>query len=108
MEQINKIELQGYVGTVRTNIVGDRMVANFSVATEYFYKSKDGSGISETMWHNVVWWAGTDTPEIHNISKGAAVYVCGRTRCNKYTSADGTEKQIYEVMASKVKLLKEE
>ena len=41
MEQINKIELQGYVGTVRTNIVGDRMVANFSVATEYFYKSKD-------------------------------------------------------------------
>ena len=48
MEHINRIELQGHVGTVRTNVFEDRSVANFSVATEYFYKNKDGSGVSET------------------------------------------------------------
>ena len=48
MEHINRIELQGHVGTVRTNVFEDRSVANFSVAIEYFYKNKDGSGVSET------------------------------------------------------------
>ena len=42
MDHINRIELQGRVGTVRTNIIGDNMVANFSLVTEYLYKTRDG------------------------------------------------------------------
>ena len=36
MEHINRIELQGHVGTVRTNEVSGKKVVNFSLATEYF------------------------------------------------------------------------
>ena len=42
MKKYNRIELKGNLGkdaVVRT--VGDRNVANFSVATEYVYKNRD-------------------------------------------------------------------
>lgn len=107
MEHINRIELQGHVGTVRTNVFEDRSVANFSVATEYFYKNKDGSGVSETTWHNVVAWSGKDIADLNSIVKGAPVYVCGRLRLNRYTNPEGVEKQVFEIIASKVRILNE-
>ena len=108
MQHITRIEIQGRVGTVRTNIVNDTMVANFSVATDYLYKSKDNSGVSETTWHNVVVWASKDMPDLRRITKGTPVYVCGRMRTSKYTTSEGTEKYFYEIMANKLRILKNE
>ena len=102
MEHINRIELQGRVGTIRTNIVGNSKVANFSLATDYLYKTRDGSAISETTWHNIVAWAGKDILEPDCITVGTPLHVTGRLRTNRYTSTDGTEKIFYEVVASKV------
>ena len=102
MEHINRIELQGRVGTIRTNVVGQNKVANFSLATDYMYKTRDGSAISETTWHNIVAWAGKDIPELDTIAVGTALHVIGRLRTNRYTSTDGTEKIFHEVLAYKV------
>lgn len=103
MECINRIELQGRVGTIRTNIVGGSKVANFSLVTDYLYKGRDGAAISETTWHNIVAWAGKDMPDLDSINKGTPLYITGRVRTNKYTSADGTEKFFYEILANKVR-----
>lgn len=108
MEHINRIELQGRIGNVRTNIVGETMVANFSMVTEYLYKTRDGGAINETTWHYVVAWEGRDMPDLSQIVKGIPVHVTGRLRSSRYTAADGTEKTLYEVVASKVRLLSEE
>jgi single-strand DNA-binding protein len=108
MEHINRIEIQGRVGTVRTNIVNETMVANFSVATDYLYKSKDNSGVSETTWHNVVAWAGKDMPDLRRITKGTPIYVSGRMRTSKVTSSDGTEKYFYEILANRLRILRNE
>ena len=105
MEHINRIELQGRVGTIRTNIVGGSKVANFSLVTDYLYKGRDGAAISETTWHNIVAWAGKDMPDLDSIVRGTALNVTGRLRTNRYTSADGTEKQFYEVLAYKVRMV---
>ena len=107
MEYINKIELQGRVGTLRTNTVNGTMVANFSLATEALYKNREGGGVSETTWHNVVAWSGKDIPDLTKISVGTALYVCGRMRATKYTAADGSDKFFYEVMANRLKYLDE-
>ena len=40
MEHINRIELQGRVGNVRTNEYNGGRVANFSLVTELLYKNK--------------------------------------------------------------------
>lgn len=108
MENINKIELQGFVGNVRTNEHNGSKVANFSLATETIYKTRDGNPASETTWHNIVAWEGRDIQNVEKIAKGMAVYVTGRLRASRYTSSDGTEKQFYEVLANKVRLLEDE
>ena len=38
IEHINRIELQGHVGTVRMNEYNGSKVVNFSLATELLYK----------------------------------------------------------------------
>lgn len=108
MEHINRIELQGRIGTVRTNEYNNSRVANFSIATELMYKSKDGTAVNETTWHNIVMWESKDTPRIEEIAVGVPVNVTGRLRSNKYTNAEGTEKIFYEVMAGKVRIVRDE
>lgn len=108
MEHINKIELQGRIGTIRTNIVGDNMVANFSLVTEYLYKTRDGGAANETTWHQVTAWEGRDMPDLSTITKGTPVNVTGRLRTFKYTNSEGVEKQLYEVVAYKIRVLSEE
>ena len=105
MEHINRIELQGRVGTVRTNTFNGTLVANFSLATDFLYKNRDGSGVSETTWHNVVAWSNREMPDLSQISVGMPVHVTGRMRATKYTAADGAEKYYYEVVASKVRFM---
>lgn len=108
MEHINRIELQGRVGTIRTNIVGDNTVANFSLVTEYLYKTRDGGAANETTWHQVTAWEGREMPDLRNITKGNILNVTGRLRTFKYTNAEGVEKQLYEVIASRIRILSEE
>lgn len=108
MEHINRIELQGRIGTVRTNEYNGSRVANFSVATEFLYKSKDGTAINELTWHNIVMWEGKETPRVENIAVGLPVYVSGRLRTNRYINAEGVEKTFYEIMANKVRIVRED
>lgn len=108
MEHINRIELQGRVGTIRTNVVNGSKVANFSLATDHLYKGRDGNAVSETTWHNVVAWEGKDITGLETIVKGTPVHVSGRVRITRYKASDGQEKQIHEVMAGRLKILKEE
>ena len=108
MEHINRIELQGRVGNIRTNIVGETRVANFSLATDYLYKTREGAAISETTWHNGVAWSGRNMPDLERITVGTPLHLTGRLRTNRYTAADGTEKQFYEVFAYRVRRLDEE
>ena len=99
MEQINKIELRGIVGNARVQVVGDKKVIRFSLATEYAYKDRNGEPVIDTTWHNVSAWEGKGMPDLDTITKGSAVHVIGRMRYSKYTGSDGTEKQSFEVSA---------
>ena len=104
MEHINRIELQGLVGSVRSNEYNGTKVSNFTLATEILYKTREGA-VSETTWHNVVVWENKDNSDIHKIAKGMPVNVIGRLRTQKVTNLEGVEKTYYEVLASKVRVL---
>ena len=107
MEFINKIELKGRVGTVRTNEVNGTKVANFSLVTDYLYKNREGNPASESTWFNVVAWDGKDILNIDRIEKGAIVHVNGRVRSTKFEGADGSEKHLYEVLAGKLRIVED-
>ena len=108
MEALNKIELRGNVGNVRLAEIGNGRVVNFSMATNYLYKNKDGEANVETTWFNVAAWESKGMPDLSRIQKGVPVYVCGRMRQVKYAGADGVEKQVYEVLAGKLQIEEEE
>ena len=107
MEHINRIELQGIVGTVRTNEYNGARVANFSLVTEVLFKTREGAS-AETTWINIVAWESKDNPDVYKICKGMPVNVTGRLRSTKVTGPDGVEKTYYEVLASRVRILREE
>ena len=108
MDYINRIELQGRVGSVRSNVVGETKVVNFSLATEYLYKTKDGGAVNEVTWHYIVAWDHKDMPDFSLIRKGTSLNVKGRLKATKYTAADGTEKQLNEIAASQIRILSDE
>lgn len=102
IEQLNRVELRGKVGNVRLNSMEDAQVANFSLATNYVYKQKDGTPVIETTWHNVVLWSGRERRDLSFIKKGVSLHVNGRIRLSHYLANDGTERSIYEIFASSV------
>ena len=102
IEQLNRIELRGNVGNVRLSNVGDSTVARFSLATNFVYKGREGDAVIETTWHNIVAWNGKGMPDLEKIEKGMPLYVCGRLRSSRFTGSDGTEKQVFEVVANKI------
>ena len=105
MEQLNKIEIQGIIGSVYIKNFGNAKCANFSVATDYCFKSQDGSAVIETTWHRVVAWEGNLIKNLDQLQKGYGVHVIGRIRSQKYIAADGTERTSFEILASKVELM---
>ena len=108
MEYINKVELKGRVGTVRTNVVNGSRVTNFSLITDVLYKTKDGTPTSEATWFNIAAWEGKEVQMLDQIEKGAVVHVWGRMRSSRFEGQDGTEKQFYELLATKLRVEKEE
>lgn len=109
MEQINKIEIRGTVGNVRIQNFEERQAANFSVVTNYIYKSRSGEAVIETCWFNVSAWQGRNMPEnLEDIKKGRIVHVTGRMRDREYTGNDGTVRRVMEVIANSVELVPEE
>lgn len=101
---INRVELQGRVGTVRIQPVGDSVVAFFSLMTEETLTAADGAVLIEAAWHNVTAWEDKDVC-IDGVTKGSLVHVEGRLRNSRYTAADGSERVFTEVIASSLKVL---
>ena len=102
MEFINKIELQGIVGNVTTNKVGNTTVARFSVVTEQSYTSKDGAIVIDNTWHNCTAWE-SDKNKIADLSKGKGVHLTGRIRTYRFINADGSERSGNEIMVHELR-----
>ena len=48
MEQLNRVELRGTVGSVYIKVFGTTRCVNFSVATNYCFKDREGCPVIET------------------------------------------------------------
>lgn len=108
MEQLNKIELRGSIGSIRLQTYNDNPVAHFTLATDYVYKDKDGVPVIETTWHNVTAWEGRDIQKLDELEKGSKVYVLGRVRNQRFTGSDGIDRTSNEVVARRVVKLDQE
>ena len=105
MEQLNRIELRGTVGSIKIQKISDANVANFTLATNLAYRDKDGCAIIETTWHNVTAWESKEIKDLGRIEKGSKVHLVGRLRSQRFCGSDGAERTMYEVVARTVELV---
>jgi len=106
MEYLNRIQIRGTVGAVRLSEIHGTKVVNLSVATEYLKQMPGSSPACEVTWHNVVCWQSESEDSLESIDRGTSVYVEGRMRSTQYTSASGEKKNFYEIIASRLKVVK--
>ena len=105
MEQINRIELRGLVGSVKLQEVGEKKVARITVATAMAYNDRSGAAVIETQWHNVNAWEGKRIECLDRLKKGDKVWLFGRVRYNKFTGADGLEHNSTEIIANRLTII---
>lgn len=109
MKSENRIYIKGKIGNdARVNKVGERSVANFSVATDFDFRAKDGKWNKETTWHNVCAWQGYGICDLSLLRKGEAVVVTGRLRRREYTDNQGNKRDLMEIVAESVDIIEQE
>jgi len=103
---INKVILVGRLTRdpeVRTTATG-QTVTSISMATNRFWKDKNGQKQDQTEFHNVVLWGKLGEIAGQYLTKGQEAYIEGRMSTRKYTGKDGIERRTTEVVAENMQL----
>ena len=108
MEQLNRIELRGNVGSIKVQNFQENRMARITLATSHAYRDKAGTAVIDTQWHNIVAWENDKMPCFDYISKGTKLYVCGRLRSQHYTGQDNVERVSFEVTANRMAIITED
>jgi len=100
---LNRIMLIGRLGRdAETRFTTNNVsVTNFSIATDYRYKGKNGDWVSETTWHNIVSFNLSDYYK-ENLKKGKKFYVEGRLSKRDYTDKEGVKRYSTDVISEKL------
>jgi single-strand DNA-binding protein len=107
MAGVNKVILVGNLGKdpeVR-HLEDGNSVANFTLATNEYYKDKQGARVERTEWHNISAWRGLAELAEKYLKKGSQVYVEGKLRTRQYQDKDQQTRYITEIIAEEISLL---
>jgi single-strand DNA-binding protein len=107
MASVNKVILIGHLGKdpeVR-HLEGGNSVANFTMATNEYYKDKQGTRVERTEWHNIAAWRNLAELAEKYLRKGHQVYVEGRIRTRQYQDKDNQTRYITEIVAEEISML---
>jgi single-strand DNA-binding protein len=107
MAGINKVILVGNLGKdpeVR-HLEGGASVAHFTLATNEYYKDKQGNRVERTEWHNIAAWRGLAEMAEKYLKKGQQVYLEGKIRTRQYQDKDNQTRYITEIIADEITML---
>jgi single-strand DNA-binding protein len=107
MSSVNKVILIGNLGNdpeVR-HLESGAAVAQFRLATNEFYKDKQGNRVERTEWHNIVAWRGLAEMVEKYVKKGQSIYVEGKIRTRQYQDKDQQTRYVTEIVADEITML---
>ena len=103
----NKAFLLGRVGKeVKLSYTKDECpVASFDMATNEYFKDKNGERVTATTWHKIV--AYRNLAGICNdlLNKGSLVFIEGRINKRNWTDKDGNNRTATDIIAARVQVL---
>lgn len=107
MSNLNKVMLIGRVGAdpeVRYTKSG-QAVADVRMATNDYWKDKQGNKQERTEWHSIVLWGRQAEFAQNYIKKGRLIFVEGRLQTRDWMDQQNTKRYKTEVVANNVQLL---
>jgi len=107
MAGINKAILIGNLGRdpeIR-QLENGAKVASFSLATSESYRTKDGTKIEQTEWHNVVLWRGLAEVAEKYLRKGNTIYLEGKIRTRSWEDKEGNKRYTTEIIGENMTML---
>ncbi len=103
---LNKVLLVGRLTRdpeLRTTPSG-QTVASVSIATNRFWKDKNGQRQDQTEFHNIVLWGRLAEIAGQYLGKGQEAYFEGRLQTRKYTDKNGIERRTTEIIGENMQL----
>ena len=103
----NKVQLIGNVGNApeTKTLESGKKVANFSLATNEFYKNSEGEKVQNTQWHNIVAWGKIAEIVEKYVGKGKEVAIEGKLTSRSYETETGEKRYVTEAVADEILLL---
>ncbi len=103
----NHVQLIGNVGQepTITNLESGKKVARFSLATNENYKDNQGEKQTDTNWHTIVGWGKTAEIIEKYTEKGKEIAVVGKLKTRSYTTSEGDQRYVTEVVANEILLM---
>jgi len=107
MASVNKVILIGNLGRdpELRYTQGGQAVANFTLATNERFSTKDGDKQERTEWHRIVAWGRTGELCAQYLSKGRSVYLEGRLQTREWEDKEGQKRKTTEIVATTVQFL---
>lgn len=104
---VNKVILVGRLGRdPETRYTGGgQAVANFTIATDYAYKDRNGERQKRTEWHRIVAWRKLAEIVQQYLKKGSLVYIEGRIETREWQDKEGQKRYTTEIIANEMKML---
>jgi single-strand DNA-binding protein len=107
MSAVNKTILVGNLGAdpELRYTPGGQAVANFNLATNEKWTTKEGVKQERVEWHRIVVWGKPAELCSEYLKKGRQVYIEGRNCTREWTDKDGIKRWSTEVIATNVVFL---
>ena len=108
MQQMqNRVTLVGNLGSdvQITTLSSGNKIARASLATNEYYRDKEGNSATNTQWHNIVGWGARAESMEKFLGKGSHVIIHGRLIHRSYEDNEGNTKYIAEVLVTNFEAL---
>jgi single-strand DNA-binding protein len=104
---VNKVILVGRLGRdPETRFTsGGQAVANFTMATDYSYKDRNGERQKRTEWHRIVAWRKLAEIVQQYLKKGSLIYIEGRIETREWQDKEGQKRYTTEIIADEMRML---
>lgn len=95
MAGVNKVILVGNLGADPEvkHFEGDKVVANFSLATTEAYKDRNGNRVENTEWHDLEVWDAQAKIAEQYLRKGMQLFVEGKIKSDTWKDEQGNSRR---------------
>jgi len=103
----NSVQLIGHLGVDPETITygENKSRVKFSLATNDFYRDKDGERQQETQWHNIIAFGKTAEIAEKYLKKGVEIAVAGKLSYRSWEDKEGKTNYFTEVIANEILML---